>query len=223
MIAGATGAGKTTLLRAIANEIPPEERLITVERTLELGLDHLADLHPDALALEERPPNGEGQGAVTMSQLVQRTLRMSPGRVVVGEVLGSEVVAMLNAMMQGNTGSLSTIHARTAEDVFLRVATYAIQSREQLDERASAMLFHAAIDFVVYIERVRSGDGRSKRVVTSIREITGVDDTRVQSSEVFGGAPPGQPAQPRYAISTRRAAEFRAIGYEPPSATGWMG
>jgi Flp pilus assembly CpaF family ATPase len=160
---------------------------------------------------------------MSMSQLVQRTLRMSPGRVIVGEVLGGEVVAMLNVMMQGNTGSLSTIHARTAEDVFLRVATYAVQSREQLDERASAMLFHAAIDFVVYIERVDAEDGRSRRVVTSIREITGVDGGRVQSSEVFGGAPSGRPAQPRYAVTARRADELRRLGYKPPVAAGWTG
>src|SRR5256714_1247783 len=111
MLAGATNAGKTTLLRALANEIPPEERLITVERALELGLDHFPELHPNVVAFEERLPNSEGQGAITMADLVRRSLPMNPSRVIVGEVLGDEIVTMLNAMTQGNDGSLSTIHS----------------------------------------------------------------------------------------------------------------
>ncbi len=78
MIAGATNAGKTTLLRALANEIPPHERLITVERALELGLDTFPDLHPNVVAFEERLPNSEGQGAISMAELVRRSLRMNP-------------------------------------------------------------------------------------------------------------------------------------------------
>ena len=115
MIAGATNAGKTTLLRALANEIPPHERLITVERALELGLGEFADLHPNVVAFEERLPNSEGQGAITMAELVRRSLRMNPSRVIVGEVLGDEIVTMLNAMSQGNDGSLSTIHANSLD------------------------------------------------------------------------------------------------------------
>ncbi|HEY7881293.1 MAG TPA: ATPase, T2SS/T4P/T4SS family, partial [Streptosporangiaceae bacterium] len=86
MIAGATNAGKTTMLRALANQIPAEERLITVERALELGLDHFPELHPHVVAFEERLPNSEGQGAITMADLVRRSLRMNPSRVIVGEV-----------------------------------------------------------------------------------------------------------------------------------------
>ena len=94
MIAGATNAGKTTLLRALANEIPPHERLITVERALELGLDTFADLHPNVVAFEERLPNSEGQGMISMAELVRRSLRMNPSRVIVGEVLGDEIVTL---------------------------------------------------------------------------------------------------------------------------------
>src|SRR6266568_454751 len=93
MIAGATNAGKTTLLRALANQIPAEERLITVERALELGLDHFPELHPNVVAFEERLPNSEGQGAISMADLVRRSLRMNPSRVIVGEVLGDEIVS----------------------------------------------------------------------------------------------------------------------------------
>src|SRR5487761_542694 len=98
MIAGATNAGKTTLLRAIVNQIPAAERLITVERALELGIDYFPELHPNALAFEERLPNSEGQGGISMAELVRRSLRMNPSRVIVGEVLGDEIVTMLNAM-----------------------------------------------------------------------------------------------------------------------------
>src|SRR3954466_10035413 len=186
MIAGATNAGKTTLLRALANEIPPSERLITVERALELGLGEFEDLHPNVVALEERLPNSEGQGAIQMSELVRRSLRMNPSRVIVGEVLGDEIVTMLNAMSQGNDGSLSTIHANSSAEVFNRISTYALQARERLPVEASQMLVAGAIDFVVFVQRrneYESG-GRLQRMVTSVREVNGVDG-RVLSSEVF--------------------------------------
>ena len=138
MIAGSTNAGKTTLLRALANEIPPHERLITVERALELGLDEFPDLHPNVVAFEERLPNSEGQGRISMAELVRRSLRMNPSRVIVGEVLGDEIVTMLNAMSQGNDGSLSTIHANSSSEVFNRIATYALQADRAAADRGLA-------------------------------------------------------------------------------------
>ena len=140
MVAGATGAGKTTLLRALASEIGPEERILTVERSLELGLDEDSEHHPNAIAFEERLPNTEGAGAVSMAELVRDTLRMNPSRVIVGEVLGDEVVTMLNAMTQGNDGSLSTIHANSSSDVVHKIATYAIQAPERLPWEATVRL-----------------------------------------------------------------------------------
>ena len=153
MIAGATNAGKTTLLRALANEIPPWERLVTVERALELGLGEFQDLHPNVVAFEERLPNSEGLGGVTMAELVRRSLRMNPSRVIVGEVLGDEIVTMLNAMSQGNDGSLSTIHANSSLEVFNRIATYAIQASERLPIEATQMLIAGALDFVVFLRK----------------------------------------------------------------------
>jgi pilus assembly protein CpaF len=190
MIAGATNAGKTTLLRAIANQIPAGERLITVERALELGIDHFPDLHPNVIAFEERLPNMEGQGAITMAELVRRSLRMNPSRVIVGEVLGDEIVTMLNAMSQGNDGSLSTIHANSSLEVFNRISTYAIQSAERLPVEATHMLIAGAIDFVVFIEKRNDygRGGRLLRFVSSVREVTGIDG-RVLSSEIFTAGP----------------------------------
>src|SRR6185503_4155456 len=181
MIAGATNAGKTTLLRALANQIPAEERLITVERALELGLDHFPELHPNVVAFEERLPNSEGQGAITMADLVRRSLRMNPSRVIVGEVLGDEIVTMLNAMSQGNDGSLSTIHSNSA--------------MERLPMDATQMLIAGALDFVVFVRKHNdySRGGGLSRYVESIREVTGWDG-RVLSGEVFAPGPDGRAA-----------------------------
>ncbi len=213
MIAGATNAGKTTLLRAIVNEIPPGERLITVERALELGIDHFPELHPNVVAFEERLPNMEGQGAISMAELVRRSLRMNPSRVLVGEVLGDEIVTMLNAMSQGNDGSLSTIHANSSLEVFNRIATYAIQSAERLPGEATHMLIAGAIDFVVFVEKRNEYQlgGRLRRFVSSIREVTGVDG-RVLSSEVFAPGPDGR-AVPHAPVSC--LAELAQHGYDP--------
>jgi len=213
MIAGATNAGKTTLLRAIANQIPPSERLITVERALELGIDHFPELHPNVVALEERLPNMEGQGAISMAELVRRSLRMNPSRVIVGEVLGDEIVTMLNAMTQGNDGSLSTIHSNSSLEVFNRISTYAIQSSERLPVEATHMLIAGAIDFVVFIEKRNeySRGGRLRRFVSSIREVTGIDG-RVLSSEVFSPGPDGR-AVPHAPVSCM--AELAEHGYDP--------
>jgi pilus assembly protein CpaF len=219
MIAGATNAGKTTMLRAIANEIPANERLITVERALELGLDQFPELHPNVVALEERLPNSEGQGTITMAGLVRRSLRMNPSRVIVGEVLGDEIVTMLNAMTQGNDGSLSTIHANSSWEVFNRIATYALQSDERLPIEATHMLIAGAIDFVVFIEKRNeyTQGGRLRRFVSSIREVTGCDG-RVLSSEIFE---PGHDGSARPAAPIACAQELVPYGYDPSHGVVW--
>ncbi len=186
MIAGATNAGKTTLLRALANEIPADERLITVERAMELGLGQFEDLHPNVVAFEERLANSEGQGYIGLGELVRRSLRMNPSRVIVGEVLGDEIVTMLNAMSQGNDGSLSTIHANSSLEVFNRISTYALQAEEHLPIEATHMLIAGSINFVVFLRKRNdyTSGGSLTRAVESVREVTGVDG-RVLSSEVF--------------------------------------
>ncbi|HET9173568.1 MAG TPA: ATPase, T2SS/T4P/T4SS family [Actinospica sp.] len=216
MIAGSTNAGKTTLLRALANEIPAHERLVTVERALELGLEQFPELHPNVVAMEERLPNSEGLGYISMAELVRRSLRMNPSRVIVGEVLGDEIVTMLNAMSQGNDGSLSTIHANSSLEVFNRISTYALQSQERLPVEASHMLVAGAINFVVFIERRNDyhRGGTMSRKVTSVREVNGVDG-RVLSSEIFTEAPDGS-AVPHSPISCIE--ELMAHGYQPSGA-----
>ena len=219
MIAGSTNSGKTTLLRALAAEVPPHERIVTVERALELGLDAHVAAHPNAVALEERLPNSEGLGGVGMADLVRRSLRMNPSRVIVGEVLGDEIVTMLNAMSQGNDGSLSTIHANSSAEVFNRIATYALQAEERLPVEASHMLIAGAIDFVVFLSKQNTfhAGGRLVRTVASVREVTGMDG-RVLSSEVFAA---GRDGVARAAAPLQCADYLEAAGYTAPVLGRW--
>lgn len=182
MIAGGTRAGKTTLLKAMASEIDPEERIITIEKTLELALRADRARHPNCVEFEERVANSEGQGGVSMSDLVRRTLRQNPDRVIVGETLGPEIIDLLNAMGQGNDGSFSTIHARTAREVFTRIATYAIESEAKLPTEASYRLIAGGLDFVVYISR---HPVTGERRLDSILEVNGYDEGVVLASEIF--------------------------------------
>lgn len=219
MIAGATNAGKTTMLRALANVIPASERLITVERALELGLGETPDLHPNVVAFEERLPNSEGLGGVSMAELVRRSLRMNPSRVIVGEVLGDEIVTMLNAMSQGNDGSLSTIHANSSLEVFNRIGTYAIQARERLPLEATTMLIAGALDFVVFLRKHNdhARGGGQARVVESIREVVG-HDGQVLSSEVFAPDVEGRAAAH---APVACADELQEFGYDPDVHGRW--
>jgi pilus assembly protein CpaF len=219
MVAGATSAGKTTLLRALASEIGPDERILTVERSLELGLDEDLEHHPNAVAFEERLPNTEGAGAVTMAELVRDTLRMNPSRVIVGEVLGDEVVTMLNAMTQGNDGSLSTIHANSSSDVVHKIATYAIQAPERLPWEATVRLVATALDFVVFIRRVRGEEGQ-RRIVESIREVAGIsDDGQLQTNELWGPDAYGNVLR-RHGVQARAQEDLVAVGWQPDPG-GW--
>ena len=215
MIAGATDAGKTTLLRALASEVGPEERIVTVEKALELGLRTDTARHPNCVELEERSANSEGHGEVTMAALVRRTLRMNPDRVIVGEVLGDEVITMLNAMGQGNDGSLSTIHARSAREVFNRIATYAIQGGERLPHEASYQLISGGLDFVVYVSQ-ELGTGR-RRLMT-VLEVNGFDNG-VQASEIFK-APGGGGEAAWTGVMPARVDRLAAAGWVPASG-GW--
>ena len=213
MLAGATNSGKTTLLRALANEIPSYERLITVERALELGLDQFPELHPNVVSFEERLPNSEGLGAIGMADLVRRSLRMNPSRVIVGEVLGDEIVTMLNAMSQGNDGSLSTIHSNSSMEVFNRISTYALQSQENLPVEATQMLIAGAINFVVFLRKrnTHNEGGSLSRAIESVREVTGVDG-RVLSSEIFA---PGSDGKAVAHAPIECVDDLVAAGWEP--------
>ncbi|MGH3260853.1 MAG: CpaF family protein, partial [Trebonia sp.] len=194
VICGGTAAGKTTLLRAIAADIPPRERLVTIEDSLELGLDRFPELHPDVVALEAREPNLEGEGGISLAELVRWALRLSPDRVIVGEARGEEVLALLNAMSQGTDGSMTTVHASSSKGAFAKLATYAIQAPERLPLEATNLLVANAIHFVIHLAQDQAG----RRYVDSVREVVDADGPLVVSNEVFrpgsgGRAVPGAP------------------------------
>ena len=195
LVAGGTNLGKTTMLRALAAEIPPHERLVTIEDAYELGLDRDEDRHPNVVALQAREPNIEGEGEITQAELVKWALRMSPDRVIVGEIRGPEVIPMCNAMSQGNDGSMATIHASDSRGVFTKLASYAVQAAERLPLEATNLLVANAVDVVVHLAWARD-----VRVVSSLREVVDAEGTMVTSNEVYrpgrdGRAVPGVPVR----------------------------
>jgi pilus assembly protein CpaF len=220
IIAGGTGAGKTTMLRALLNEVPPEERLVTIENAFELGLHEpgLADLHPNVAALEAREANVEGEGEITMAELVRAGLRMNPSRVIVGEVLGDEIVAMLEAMSQGNDGSMGTIHATSSAYVWRRMAMYAAKSAMRLPAEVTYQMIDGAIDFVVFIAQrdERAIGGPLRRFVSSVREVTGAEGQQVITNEVYRPGPDGR-AVPNPGV-LRPA---RSWSWPASTSTGW--
>ncbi|WP_067605235.1 CpaF family protein [Nocardiopsis listeri] len=181
VVTGGTGAGKTTLLRALASEIEPTERLVTIEDVFELGLDKDREAHPDCVALQSRPANIEGVGEITIADLVRTALRMSPDRVIVGETRGSETVPLLNAMSQGNDGSLTTLHAAGSAGAFTKLGAYAAQSAERLPLEATASLVASAVHLVVHVSALPTGERR----VTSVREVVGAEGQNVVSNEIY--------------------------------------
>ncbi len=209
IIAGGIGAGKTTFMRCLINEIPGDERLITVEDSLEVGLHHFADLHPDHVELEARPANVEGVGEVTMNDLAINALRMNPDRLIVGEVRGEESLTLLLACTQGNDGSLCTVHADSSEGVFGRLQMYLAMTRERFDPSATNMLVAQGIDAIVHVARIAG----NRRVVTSIREVTGADRDLVSTNEIYGPDGTGR-AAPRYTFSPARLERLEQAGFD---------
>lgn len=216
IIAGGTNGGKTTLLRAVAAEIDPRERLITIEKAFELGLREDVERHPNTVALESRPANAEGAGEISMAQLVKRTLRQNPDRVIVGEVLGDEIVPMLNAMSQGNDGSLSTIHADSARETFARISSYA-QQAHGLPRPVVHEMIAGAVDFVVFISRDRHG---GRRRVRTVLEVNGYDEqVGVSASEIFTPGTDGSAVR-NVDVAVQRAAGLAATGWDD-SGRSW--
>ena len=210
LISGGTAVGKTTMLRALAGAIPQDERLITIEDSLELCLDWDTAAHPDVVAMQSREPNTEDQGEITLAELVRWALRMTPDRVLVGEVRGAEVIPMLNAMSQGNDGSMTTIHASSSRGAMLKLAAYAAQSPEHLTLEDTGLLIAGAIHFVIQLAWDTSG----ARCVSSIREITDADGRQVASNEVWAPGPDRR-AVPAVPVRAATMEELAAAGYRP--------
>ncbi len=166
-ISGGTGSGKTTFLGALAQYIPEQERVVTIEDSAELRLYHIQNL----VRLEARNASQEGKYEVTIRDLIRNSLRIRPDRIVVGEVRGAEALDMLQAMNTGHDGSLSTGHANSAQDMITRLETMVLMGVE-LPLAAIRGQIASAIDIIIHLGRLRD---RSRKVL-SIQEVTGLDD-----------------------------------------------
>ena len=176
LICGGTGAGKTTLLNILSSFIGENERIVTIEDAAELTLHQ-----NHVISLETRNANYEGEGEVTIRDLVINSLRMRPDRIVVGEVRGKEAFDMLQAMNTGHEGSITTMHANSPHDALNRLETMILMAGMEIPVRAIREYIEEAIDIVVQIERLSDGHRR----VTSICEVTGITGGTVNLKEVF--------------------------------------
>ena len=176
IVSGGTGSGKTTFLNLLSNFIPDGERIVTIEDAAELQL-----AHSHLVSLESRPSNAEGRGAITIRDLVRNALRMRPDRIVVGECRGGEALDMLQAMNTGHEGSLTTLHANTPRDALARLETLVLMAGMDLPITAIREQIASAVDIVVQQTRFACGS----RKVTSVTEITGMENGKIQMQELF--------------------------------------
>lgn len=177
VMSGGTGAGKTTLLNALSSFIPSDERLVTIEDSAELILQHR-----HRIRLETRPPNTEGAGEITQRELVRNSLRMRPDRIIVGEVRGPEVWDMLQAMNTGHEGSLTTIHANGARDALVRLEMMVAMTGFDLPVNVVRQYIAAGIKLIVHAARLKGG----LRRVMQVSEIVGVEDGMYVIEDIFG-------------------------------------
>ncbi|HTU50604.1 MAG TPA: CpaF family protein [Acidobacteriaceae bacterium] len=176
LISGGTGAGKTTFLNILSHYVPPNERLVTIEDAAELQL-----AQENIVRLETRPPNIEGAGAIRQRQLLINSLRMRPDRIIIGEVRGEEAFDMLQAMNTGHEGSMTTIHANTTRDALSRLESMVAMSNLNIPERTVRQQIASAIAIVIQVTRLSDGS----RKVTSISEITGMEENVISMHEIF--------------------------------------
>jgi pilus assembly protein CpaF len=176
LISGGTSSGKTTLLNIMSASVPDADRIVTIEETAELQL-HQAHV----LRLESRIPNVEGEGAVSIRELVRNSLRMRPDRIIVGEVRGAEALDMLQAMNTGHDGSLCTLHANAPRDSLSRLETMVMMAGYDLPSRAIRQQISSALDLVVHLERIRDGSRR----LLAISEVQRMEGDVIALQDVF--------------------------------------
>jgi len=167
LISGGTGTGKTTILNLLSQYIPRDERVVTIEDSAELQLNH-----PHIVRLETRPENTEGTGKVSARDLVINALRMRPDRIILGEVRSGEIIELLQAMNTGHEGSMSTIHSNTARDALVRIETLLAVNGYDAGERAIGRLIGSSLDVIVQLSRLPSG----RRFISEVVAMKAVPD-----------------------------------------------
>jgi pilus assembly protein CpaF len=200
LISGGTGSGKTTLLNALSVCVPPGERIITIEDSAELKLQHM-----HVVSLETRMVNTEGAGEITQRDLVRNALRMRPDRILVGEVRGGEALDMLQAMNTGHEGSLTTIHANDTRDALSRLEMMVAMTGLEIPVQVVREYIAAGIKLVVHLARLKGGIRR----VTRVSEIVGIREGEYQLQEIFGFEQQGVDEE---GVAFGR---FYATGYRP--------
>lgn len=176
VISGGTGSGKTTLLNTLSSFIPNTDRIITIEDAAEIQLqqDHV-------VRLETRPPNIEGKGQVSATDLVKNCLRMRPERIIIGECRGPEALDMLQAMNTGHEGSLTTLHANSPRDAIARMETMIMMAGFEMPVKAMRSQISSAVDLIVQANRLQGGP----RKVTHITEVVGMEQDTIIMQDIF--------------------------------------
>jgi pilus assembly protein CpaF len=200
IVSGGTGAGKTTLLNCMSRYIPDSQRVVTIEETAELSLQQ-----NDVIPLETRLPNLEGKGAVTQRDLLRNSLRMRPDRIIVGESRGGEVLDMLQAMNTGHDGSMSTVHANDTRETLDRLELMIALAGVDLPSRIARQYVANAIDIVIHVTRLHTGERR----ITRISEVTGLKDGEYRMDDIFVYRINGEDKD------GRPQGSFFATGYQP--------
>jgi len=176
IISGCTGSGKTTLLNCLSNYVDRDERIITCEDSAELQLQQ-----PHVVRLETRPPNLEGEGQITMTDLVKNCLRMRPERIIVGEVRGAEVFDLLQAMNTGHDGSMGTIHSNSPRECLSRIESMIAMGGFTLPQKTVREIIVGSIDIVIQAKRLRDGSRR----ITHITEVMGMEGDVIITQDLF--------------------------------------
>ncbi len=176
VISGGTGSGKTTMLNALSKMIDPGERVLTIEDAAELRLQQ-----PHWLPLETRPPNLEGQGAITIGDLVKNALRMRPDRIILGEIRGAECFDLLAAMNTGHDGSMCTLHANSPRECLGRMENMILMGDIKIPKEAISRQIAESVDIIVQVKRLRDGSRRT----TQVTEVIGMEGDVIVTQDLF--------------------------------------
>jgi pilus assembly protein CpaF len=176
IISGGTGSGKTTMLNALSKMIDPGERVLTIEDAAELRLQQ-----PHWLPLETRPANLEGQGAITIRDLVINALRMRPDRIILGEIRGAECFDLLAAMNTGHDGSMATLHANSPRECLARMENMVLMSDIKIPKEAISRQIADSVDLIIQVKRLRDGSRRT----TSVTEVVGMEGNVIVTQDLF--------------------------------------
>ncbi len=200
IVAGNTSSGKTTFLNILARAIPDHERIVTIEDSVELQM-----MQTHKVSLEARPPDYNGEGQVTIRDLVKNSLRMRPDRIIVGEIRGGEALDMLQAMNTGHDGSMTTVHSNSPRDTLSRLETMTLMAGFELPVLAIRKQISAALDLIVYLTRFPDGT----RKVTQISEVAGMESEVITLTDIFQFQQNGTDAE------GKPLGQFRPTGLRP--------